>query len=138
MGFHGKGVQLQLSDGGATPVYTAIAEVVDIDGPGISVPIVETTHATSTAAEKKGGIPDYGEVQIEANWLPANATHDDSTGLVSILDGSTNDFKIVWPDTDATEWAFSGILSNFRPRAGTTSKLGFSATLTVDGGLTIT
>ena len=138
MGQHAKGVQLQLSDGGATPVYTTIAEITNLDGPGVTVPTAETTHHQSTAATHAGGIPDWGEVTIEGNWLPTDATHDEDTGLVSLLHGTENDYKIVWPDAAATEWALSAILSAFRPSAPYSGKLSFSATLKLSGACAIT
>lgn len=137
MGTHAKGIQFQISNGAATPVYTTVAEVTDLQGPGITVPTTELTHHQSEAGEHAAGIPDWGEVTIEGNFLSDHATQDDATGLISTL-GSENDCRIVWPNAAATTWSFAAMMTAFRPSAPVTGKLGFSATFKLNGGCAIT
>jgi len=137
MGDHALGIQLQMSDGGATPVFTKIAELTNIDGPGFSVDIADISSHDDTWKKKVAGLKDGGQVQIQGNWLPAHATQGASTGLLSNL-GTETDFKIVFPDSGSTTWDISAIPSGLNPSGPHTDKLSFSATLDISGEPTLT
>lgn len=117
----GTGVILKLGDG-ATPteVFTAVAELVDINGPGIKRDARETTHHQSTDKfrEFKPGLKDGGEVGLTVNLLPGNATHGTASGglLESINDDELHNWKVVLPEDDAGatyDWSFAGFLTSF-------------------------
>jgi hypothetical protein len=135
-GVHSKGAQLQMSDGSATPVFTAIANVTNISGPGITVPIAEATSLDDDWAEKLAGIPDGGQVTLDINYDPGAATHDASTGVLSEI-GAEQDFKIVFPDSGATEWDFTAIVAGFQPGMSMQDKVTGSVTLEVTGQPTL-
>jgi len=49
------------------------------------------------------GLKDGGSLNAEGNWLPNNATHDESTGLLeSFNDDSNHNWKLVLPDSLGT------------------------------------
>jgi len=137
MGIHAKGIQLQMSDMQETPQFTAIAELTNIDGPGLTVPTVDATAHDMDWAEHLGGIPDGGEVTIEGNYLPASATQGATTGLLSNVGAGAIDFKVIFPDTAATTWEFSALVTGFTPRGPVADKLSFSATLKLTGQPTL-
>src|SRR5690348_4350861 len=103
----GFGTLLQLSDGGGTPVYTSIAEQVQITGPGLSRNWIDATHMESAdqAKEFVAGLIDIGDVTVDCNLLPANTTQ---SGLVTKLQATAAstkfDWRIVWPDFGASSF----------------------------------
>ena len=118
----GMGVILKLGDGATTEVFTAVAELVDINGPGIKRDSRETTHHQSADKYRtyKPGLRDGGEISCTVNLLPGNATHKDATGglLGSINDDEVHNWKMVLPeDADGAdyEWSFAGFLTSFDP-----------------------
>jgi predicted secreted protein len=84
---------------------------------------IEVTKTDGTAGdgyrEFIPGWRDGGEVGITANWVPADATHADSTGLLSVFESdSLQAFKIVTSDDgDGTGGqvtiSFNGIITDF-------------------------
>lgn len=113
LGSHG--TILQQSDMGGTPVFTDIAELVDIGGPNISQAIHDAPSQNIAWMQKVAGIANGGDVSFDINFLMKDATHDPTDGLLSLL-GATDptDFKLIHTDAGgftASEWAFSAFLS---------------------------
>ena len=72
------GWQLQRGDGGSpTELFTAVAEVVDIDRVGYASDVLDVTDQTSPQGvrEKIAGLADGGEVTVKLHWLANNLTH---------------------------------------------------------------
>lgn len=70
----------------ATPTegYTAVAEVSDIVPGTGTAPDIDVSHLTSTAREKRGGLPDLGEMTVTMNLLPGDTLQEameDEAGL---------------------------------------------------------
>lgn len=131
-GINGKGAALQRGDG-ATPteVFTTIANTTSIEGPGIEREDIDVTaHDTeNNYMEFVPGLVDGGEVEIEVNYDPAE--HD---SLVADFDDTdARNWRLVFPDPDATTWSFSGFLTEFTPEAPYDDKLAASITLKVTG-----
>lgn len=87
---------------GASPeVFTEIAEVVSIGGPNEKADEIEATHLRSPGGYREfiQSFKDGGEVPLELNFIPNNATQDSSTGLRSeFASGATKNRKITFPD----------------------------------------
>jgi predicted secreted protein len=121
-------------------VMTTIAELTDISGPTLEADELDVTSHSSVDGYREfiQGLKDAGEVSIEGNFLPANNTHDASTGLLSIYDsGEVTGFQIVFPDTDSTTWEFDAIVTGFEPTAPVEEVLTFTASLKVTGKPTL-
>jgi predicted secreted protein len=132
-----KGAVLKMSDMSATPVFTAIAQVIDITGPGLSADTLETTdHDSAGWKTYVGSLKDGGEVTLSLHYDPAGGTHDAATGLVSVLGDEVN-YQLVFPNTGNTQWAFAAILTAFEPTAPHADKLTASATFKVTGAPTL-
>ncbi len=141
MAFSSFGTQLQIGDG-ATPTeaFTTIAEVMDISGPGLQQGTVEvTTHSsTNRYREFLATLKDGGEVSFDINYLPANGTHDPTTGLLKKYeDGTIANYQLIFPDTAATQWDFSGIVTGFEPSEPVDGALTASVTLKISGSPTL-
>lgn len=129
------GTKLQRGDG-ATPteLFTDIAEVTNISGPGMSVDAVETTsHSSGGSREFIGGLLDGGEVSIDINYVPA----DHATLTTDFLSKDVRNYKIQFPSTPATTWSFKALMTNFEPSAPVDGQLTASVTLKVTGTPTL-
>lgn len=128
------GTLLKLGDGATNEAFTTIAEVRDISGPSLAMDAVEVTSHSSTSAYREfiGGLLDGGEVTFDVNFLPANATHSYSAGLIKDLHGRTKrNFQIIWPGT--TTWSFAAFVTKFEPSAAVDGALSASVTLKITG-----
>lgn len=134
------GTLLQIGDGGGTESFTTIADVKDISGPGFTLDTKETTTHSSSGGwrEFAPGLKDGGEVTMDINFQPTNATHSYSTGLVKDFNNRTlRNFRIVFPDAGTTTWTFAAYVTNFEPNAPVDDFLGASVTLKISGAPTL-
>jgi predicted secreted protein len=131
------GTELQRGDG-ATPteVFTAIANVTSIEGPGIERETLDVTAHNSPDGwmEFVGGLKDGGEVELEVNYDPSD--HD--TLIADFEDEAPRNYRLVFPDPAATTWGLSLILTGFEPEAPYDDKLAAAITFKVNGKPTLT
>lgn len=95
------GTSLKVSDGAATPVFTIVAGVQDIDGPKYSTDEIDVTaHDSLNAFEE--AIPTIkraSPITIPIVYDPANVTHQ---ALVTLWQNRTvRDWQIIAPDAGA-------------------------------------
>jgi hypothetical protein len=97
--------------------FTTIGELGgDIIPPALQRPITEITPHNDDIDSYVVGVLRRGEVTFTINFLPSDATHNETAGLIkSMLDKTYDGFRVTFPDT--TEWIFSGFVSNFAPSA---------------------
>jgi hypothetical protein len=111
------GVQLKRSNMAATPVFAAIAEVVNIDPPGLENVVAEATPHVAGGGYREfiaTGLKDLGEFTIDINYVPTDGDHDVATGLLGdVISGETLNWQLLFPDT--TVWAFAAIVKMFKP-----------------------
>ena len=117
---------------------TAVAEITSISGPSISRDTIELTHMESPSGYKEyiGGLADAGEVTIDGNFLPTNATQ---LAIVTDMLGTaaSQTWTILWADTGATTWTFTAFPTAFSPSAPSNDKMSFSATFKISGPITV-
>lgn len=134
-GVNAFGTEFQRGNG-ATPteVFTTIAHVTKIGGPARKRDTIDvTTHQSPDGwMEFIGSLKDGGEISLEVNYDPTEATHD--------LDDDFDDvdprhYKIViLPDTaDEYTWALSGILTELGDEFPYDDKMSRSMTIKVTG-----
>lgn len=134
------GTLLKIGDGGSPESFTTIAEVTTIGGPSLGLDTIDATNHDSTAGweEVIGGILRSGEVTFDINYIPTDATHDASTGLIADMVARTKrNFELVFPDTGSTTWSFTGLVSKFAPSAPVDGKLSASVSLKLSGQPTL-
>lgn len=116
-----------------------VAEVTNIGGPSLSRNAIDATHHKSPNAwaEFIKGIKDAGEVSMDIQYVPTNATHNASAGLLSDFadDTTISVWTLTFPDT--TVWTFPGFLTGFEPGAPIDDKLTASVTIKVSGAPTL-
>lgn len=114
---------------------TAIAEVVSISGPTLAADTIEVTSHDSTSGYREfiGGPKDGGEVTLEINYLPANATQKNSSGgvLYDFEAGTVTSYSLVMPDAATTTWTLPCVVTGFELGAPFDDKLGATVTLKV-------
>jgi hypothetical protein len=134
------GTLLKIGDGGATEAFTTVASVLDISGPGLSLDTDDITNHSSTGGYEEV-IPTIirtGELSFEVNFDPADDTQDYPAGLLKDLtDKTKRNFKLVFPDSAATEWLLPAYVTSFEPAAPVGGKLSASVVLKVTGQPTL-
>jgi predicted secreted protein len=135
-----QGTQIQLGDGGSPESFLTIAEVKSISGPSLSRDTIDVTTHSSTGGVREfiNGLADGGEVSFDVNFVPGAATHNNTTGMLSLwASGRRANFKIIFPTSPAVTWSFNGVLTAFEMSAPTDEVLGASVTIKVAGSPTL-
>lgn len=134
-GMDGFGTKLKRGDGETPEVFTEIADITNLSGPGLSRETLDVTSHGSPDGwmEFLGGLKDPGEVSADINYQPT--LHD--LLVADFDDKAPRNYQIVFPDEDATTWAFPAILTGFEPEAPYDDKAAASLTFKVSGKPTI-
>ncbi|WTW96606.1 phage tail tube protein [Streptomycetaceae bacterium NBC_01309] len=134
-GIDGFGTQFARGDGAGPEVFTALANVTNISGPGLSRETIDVTAHDSPNQWMQflGGLKDAGEVSVDVNYDPAE--HD--TLIADFDDEEPRNYRVVFPDTGTTTWEFAGIMTGFEPDAPYDDKLTASLTFKVTGPPTL-
>jgi len=134
------GTLIKIGDGGGPENFTTIAELMDIKGPKFKMDTEDVTNHLSAGSweEVVGTILRSGEVTFDVNFVPQNATHSYSSGLLrDMVNKTKRNFKLVFPDTAVTTWAFTALITGFEPEMPVKSKLKASITLKISGQPTL-
>jgi len=129
------GTLLLVGDGGApTEVFTTIAKIKDISGPGFNRGTHDASTQTTDWGEIVPGIKMGGQVTFDINLIPTEGTHDENTGLLKdFIDGTKRNFQLVFPDPGNTKWQFAGFVLNYESDAPVDGLLTASLTVELTG-----
>lgn len=133
------GSKLQIGDGAVSEAFSDVAEIVELTPPSMSRDEIDVTSHQSSDGYREfiSGLRDGGEVSGKANWLPTNATHDGTTGLLeSFNDNVNHNWKIILPNSLITI-SFSGFLTAFEPDLPIEEQAQLSFTIKVSGKPTV-
>jgi predicted secreted protein len=138
---HALGTFLQIGDA-ATPTegFTTIAEVNDLGGPSLTLETIDVTSHDSSNGWREfiGGLLDGGEVSFTINYIPTNATHNNTSGLIADLRNRVvRNFQLVFPDGGSTTWVFAALVTSFEPSEAIDSQITADVTLKVSGAPTL-
>jgi hypothetical protein len=126
----------------AAPVYTTIAEVVDASGPSIEQATHDAPSQDITWMKRVAGLVTPGELSFDINLIPKDATHDDSTGLMSLIGLQyTTAMQLVYNDAGAgtaSNWAFDAYVTSFNQDVPVDGILKASVTFQINGEPTFT
>lgn len=118
----------------AGETLTAVAQIQNMSGPGLSLDTEDVTTHDSTGAweEHVATILRSGELTLDLIYDPNHATHDASTGLISMLEAR---IPVGFEITFATSytWAFAAYVTGFEPSAPVDGALTASVTLKLTG-----
>jgi hypothetical protein len=130
-----QGCVLKRGDGGGTEVFTAIGEVISINGVGSgSASEIDVTNLSSTAKEFLLGLKDEGEVSISLNLDTGDTMQ---TGLRSDRDANTlRNFQLDLTDSGPTTLSFSAYVKTYPISIAVDDKIGLEVSLRISGPVT--
>jgi predicted secreted protein len=113
----------------------AIADLLSISGPSVSVATIDTTAISITQANPTKtytkGLIDNGDISVDIAWTPSDSDYD---ALASSVDGSVAAWSITWSDASSTSG--NGILTGFTPTGSLDDKVTASLSIKVTGAVT--
>lgn len=127
---HGAAFELFNND---SPGWVTLAEVFNIVPPSLARDAVDASHNQSTQAWRDfiPGLKDGGEVTFELNFIPAGQANSEL--LRTFNDDALIQCRIVFPDSPATTWTFSGYVTAYEPDAPTDDRMTASVTIKLSG-----
>jgi predicted secreted protein len=134
------GTLLKIGDGQGSETFATIAEVTELKPPSLKLDTEDVTNHSSTGGweEVIPTIKSGGEVGLKINFIPTNATHSYSAGLLKDFNNKTKrNFQIVFPDGSNTTWSFAAYVTAFKADAPVKGKLSADITLKVTGQPTL-
>jgi hypothetical protein len=109
---YGQGAVLSMT---ISTVMTAIAQVVELEGPGLSVGIKPTVNLGSVSITKRGQLPDGGSISGTLQFDPTDTTQTFMTTLIQTWPQPATASQITFPMVTGTHLvAFSAILTKFQ------------------------
>lgn len=131
------GTLLKMGDGATPETFSTVGEVLDLDLPEVKANYEEvTSHDSGGWEEHLATILGGGEPGFKVNWLPTNATHNETTGvLYAALNRVKKNWKIVLPNTAKT-FAFAAYIS-VKPSAKVKGVLDADCKLKISGPVTV-
>jgi predicted secreted protein len=119
----------------------AIAQVVSISGPGLSLDVEDVTSMDSTGAweEVVGTILRSGEISVDLVFDPNAATHKYASGALvyDMVARTATTYSVVFPSTPAVTWSFSALVTGWEPSAPVDGALTATAKLKPTGAVTL-
>ncbi|HRJ41113.1 MAG TPA: phage tail tube protein [Caldilineaceae bacterium] len=109
--------------------YVTVAQVEDIQGPGLGLdtPDVTAHDAASAYRAGVGGVKEIGELTFALVFDPAAASH--VSKWTSLTGRDYDIFKVTFPDAGSTTWAFRAFVTGFEPTAPVDGKLAANVTM---------
>lgn len=107
------------------------AEILDTSGPNASRVSLQISHMGTTTAHRflPGKLVDWGEFQVELQFDPSTKPP---------VNNSRETVTVAYPDSGSSQWAFSAFMTGFDITASLEEIATASATLKVDGDVTVT
>lgn len=129
-----QGTVLKRGDGAQPEVFSTIAKVTGIAGPGLNTKTADATALDDTAERVEGVLPSGGEVKLDLSFGPSETTHGPTGGLLKDWkDMTLRHFQLCFADAAQSVWEFTALVTNFEPSAKSGDKLTASVTLKLDG-----
>lgn len=117
---------------GGSVLFEDIAELGDITPPGLTRNPIETTTHNQQDDRYIVGVRRHGELSMNLNFVPTDASHDHLTGLQQAwFDGTRDIYRLTYPD--GSIWLFSGFVINFEPDAPVDDRLSVDVTIRPTG-----
>lgn len=127
-----QGVTISVATGSPN-AQVNIGNVIGIKGPGGAASVIDVTNLDSSAKEKLMGLPDEGQVTLDINYDPDNATH---IVLRAARRARTRcEFVITLTDSTATTLHFFAYVLSFSMDISVDQAVKVSVTLEVDGAV---
>jgi|SRR6516162_6489662 len=117
---------------------TAIAQVVEIDGPDITVPSIDKTNLADVIHRYRAGLPDSGKVTATIQYDPADATHVALTTAANQWPQAPVVWNQVFNTTGGPHMmAYTAFLTKFHPKGmNSDDNLEADIEMQIDGAVT--
>lgn len=115
-------------------VFTTIGSRITINGPSMTPLLADGTDLDdATVQQIITGLVDLGELSLLIHFLPTDTTHKLLAAKVAGATPQTADsnWKLIFSDSGATEWAFSGPVMSFEGPTNIQSDGTVQATVTI-------
>jgi len=134
-GVSSQGTRIAYSDGGSPSSFTNIGKVTTInDFGGGATPVNDVSDLDSVFKEKLMGLPDEGQVSLNLNLDPDNATH---IALRTARRNRTRlEFKVTLTDATPSIGQFFAYVLTFKHSISVGTQLKADLTLEIDGEVT--
>jgi len=124
------GTQVKIGDGGGTEVFTTIAEVGDVTGPGLTTNVEEVpAHDGNGWMQKIATLKDAGEVSFTM-WF--NNAASQTAVYTDYLNRVKRNFQLVIPTTVPKTFSFAAFITSFSFNLPVSGAIGADVTLTVN------
>ena len=129
---------MAITSNGTTFSYggTAIADVVSISGPNVSVATIDTTNMAGLYRTFIGGKIDSGEVSLEIHYDPnlPTAFEDVWDNTAAAVPAAV---ECIITFSDSSTYTFQGFLTSFEPSVALDDSVKASITVKVTAGVTV-
>lgn len=125
-----------MGDGAAPENFTTVAEVKDITGPAQSTDVQDVTNQSSPGGyeEIAPTIRRSGEVDFDVNFIPGDATHNATTGMIAALNNKTKkNWYLQLNNIGANYWSFAAYCIGFQTKAPVAGVLAGTVKLKITG-----
>jgi predicted secreted protein len=132
----GVGTVFNRENDGSSGVFTAIAEINSITGPGMTRDFIDVTSLDSTGGYREfiGGFRDGGQVTLNMNF-----TRDGYEQMrLDFIDDDSVNYQIILPDTSSTTLDFAAFVTDLPLSITPDDKVTVDVTLKVTGEVTLT
>lgn len=127
-----QGLYFRIGNGDSPLTYTEVKEVVSFSGFDGQAAEIDVTHLQSTAKEFLMGLQDYGNFELEVNYLP------DDAGQIKMRQAKASrdvqDFKVTF--SDASYATFQGFVLSAPVSGGVDAKVDGSFSIRITGDVT--
>lgn len=137
----GPGFLLQLGtaagNGGS---FTTIAEVKDINGPGVSLEVIDVTNQSSPGGFEEiiPSIRRGGETTFDVNFVPSDGTQNGTTGLWYLARNKIKrGYRLLLEDSVSSYLYWDAYVTMITPKAPVVGALTASITLRATGEVTM-
>lgn len=96
-------------------ILTAIAQVVEVDGPEATQETKSTVNLSSTVKTFRTLIPDGGTVTARVQYDPAGPTHQFLATAINTWPQTPAVWNIVFNDAGSGVCSFSALVTKFKP-----------------------
>jgi len=134
----GYGTLLKMGDGATPETFSTIVEVNEINPPEITLKTDDATHHGSGGWEEViATLLSGGEISAKVNWIPTDATHNESTGFyAAMINRTKKNWKVVLPDSTKT-FAFAAYVTKSKLGTPLDKKMTAEITLKITGAVTV-
>jgi predicted secreted protein len=120
-------------------VYTAVAQVRDINGPNMSADPIDVSDRDSAWKQFLAGQRDGGELTFDLVYDPDLASQSASVagGLLTLfIAGTSNNFRVTFADATPATATFAGFVQSVQPKAPYNDAQTADVTVKVSGQVT--